>query len=275
MEERERRWREAEAVYAQAIEKDRGYLPHLLGRADLRHERGSWRKDHGLDPLPDYAAAEEDLTRAIEAGSVEARSRRGLVRTQRAVYRIKVKQDPTEDARGAEEDLSIAIERDPRSLRAWTWRGNVRYHRGAWSGSRADFEAAEYDFAEALRIEPRSADVLMRRGRLRARWGRFDEAEADFAASVAVSDRSPWAWSWRGTAWIARDRAKAEEFFARALAIDPEHTDAWEERGRSRFERGDYAGAAADWVRALSLNPGLEKSLAERVAEARRKAAGP
>ncbi len=273
MEERERRWREAERVYDEAIAKDRGYLPHLLGRADLRQERGTWRRIHGLDAHPDYAAAVADLTAAIGAGSLEAVWRRGFVRTQRAVYRIKVGEDPREDARDAEEDLTRVIERDPEAVRAWTWRGNVRYHRGTWSGAESEFDAAAADFEEALRLAPGSSDVLMRRGRLRARRGRFEEAEADFAAAVAANPQSPWAWTWRGTAWIGRDAARAEDCFARALAIDAEHTDAWEERGRSRFGRGDWAGAAADWLRAVALNPGLEKALGERMREAQRKAA--
>jgi tetratricopeptide (TPR) repeat protein/predicted Ser/Thr protein kinase len=277
MEERERRWRDAEAVTTRALARDRGFLPHRFARSDLRQSRGSWRKDHGLDPLPDYAAAEADLAEAlaIDPGSAEAFARRGLVRTQTAVYRIKFGGDPLADARGAEEDLSRAIELDPRRLLAWTWRGNVRYHRGAWlartgGDPAADYEAAERDFAEALRLDPRSSDVLMRRARLRAKRGDLEGAERDFEAAEPHS--SPWAWSWRGTAWIGRDAAKADACFARALGIDPEHTDAWEERGRARFERGDWAGAAADWTRATALNPALERLLGERLGEARRKA---
>lgn len=294
-EDRQRRWREAEDLLTEAIERDRGYVAHLFARSALRHERGSWRKDHGQDPLPDYAAAEADAARAlaIDPGSAEAWMRRGLVRTQRAIYRIKIGGDPREDLAGAEADLTAALERDDAHLAARIWRGNVRSHRGAWlarSGRdpEADFEAADRDLTEALRRAPDSADALMRRGRLRSWRGMPEEAEKDFAESLRRAPRNVWAWTWRGAARArAGDLDGAESCLSEAIAVQRTHAEAWELRGRvrrDRAERREKAGdreaarrdcmaAAADWLEAVTLNPGLEASLGPALREARQKAA--
>lgn len=279
---RERRWLEAEEVLTRAIARDPGLLAHLFARASLRHERGSFRKDHGQDPLPDYAGAEEDLTRAIgiDPDSAEARMRRGLVRTQRVVHKLKVGADAKEDGAAALGDLSKAVELDPAFVSAWIWRGNVRFHLG-------DHEASERDFGEALRLAPGSADVLMRRGRLRSVCGRHEEAERDFAESLRLAPSNVWAWTWRGMARIrAGDPDGAEAHVTEAIRVERTHAEAWEQRGLARRARaaareraGDRAGArrdhtaaAADLLEALTLNPRLEPSAGPPMRESQRKA---
>src|SRR6185436_12769456 len=135
-----------------------------LQRADLRLSRTDFGRNHGLNPLPDYAGAEDDLTRALRLDDTPAvRLRRGIVRTQRAVYKVKYGIDPLSDCAGGEEDLLLAA--DQRTARAWL--GNVRFHRGVWrlntgGDPTADFAAADKEFGAA-----EGYDALMRRGRLR------------------------------------------------------------------------------------------------------------
>lgn len=258
-----------EAVYTKAIALDRGYVPYLFGRADVRHQRGSRKKDHGQDPLADYEAAEEDLNEALrlEPESAEALGRRGLVRTQRGVHRLQIGEDPKPDLAAAEADFTRALALDPGEMRAWIWRGSARYHGGDLAGSAADFEEAAK--------RRRSPDLLMRRGRLRAKLGDYEGAEEDFRASIGLDGRNVWCWQWRGQArLLAGDWAAAEAHFSQAIEIDPEHYYAWEGRGQTRWRRGrkeDVALAAADFERAMALNPRLGASLAPLLKEAREK----
>jgi tetratricopeptide (TPR) repeat protein/predicted Ser/Thr protein kinase len=259
--------REAEEVYARAIAADRGYLPHYFGRAELRHDRGSMKKDHGLDPLPDYALAEADLTEALRLapGSAEAHARRGMVRTQRGVHRKQVGQNARPDFDAAEADLTRAIELDRGRPYAWTWRGNARHHRG-------DFDVAEKDFDEALRLAPGASDVYMRRGRNRAARKAYDAAEADFAESVRLAPANPWAWQWRGDARMAAgDSSGAEGHYAKSIEADRSHFYAWLGRGEARYKLGRFTQAADDWLEAFALNPRLGAGLDERVLELRRR----
>ncbi|MBI3854941.1 MAG: tetratricopeptide repeat protein, partial [Planctomycetes bacterium] len=78
-----------------------------------------------------------------------------------------------------------------------------------------------------------------------------------------------WAWTWRGSARLAAgDWAAAESHLTHAIEVDPEFTEAREQRGHARFEKGDFAGAADDLREAIRLNPSLEPLVGPRLQEA-------
>jgi tetratricopeptide (TPR) repeat protein/predicted Ser/Thr protein kinase len=254
--------RQEEAVTGQ-LQRSGDRVDLLLQRADLRLARTDYGRNRGLNPLPDYAGAEEDLTRALRLeDSPTLRLRRGIVRTQRAVYKVKYGIDPLSDCAGAEEDLLRAG--DQRTARSWL--GNARFHRGVWrlntgGDPTEDFAAAEKEFAAT-----EGFDALMRRGRLRGYQKRFDEAERDFEAALKIAPRNVWAWTWRGKARIAAgDFTGAESHLSHAIEIKHDFTEAWEERGNARFAKGDLAGAKADYREALRLNPSLGPLLAPKL----------
>jgi tetratricopeptide (TPR) repeat protein/predicted Ser/Thr protein kinase len=250
-------WSREEEVLTRDLKQSPERVDLLLRRADLRLARTDYGRNRGLNPLPDYAGAEEDLTRALGRDeSSNLRLRRGIVRTQRAVYKVKYGIDPLSDCAGAEEDLVRAGEAGR------SWLGNVRFHRGVWRLStggdpRADFEAAEKDFTATG-----GHDGLMRRGRLRGYQKRFPEAEQDFQEALKLSPRNVWAWTWRGKARLAAgDFAGAEAHLTHAIEMEREFSEAWEQRGLARFEKRDYGGATADLREAIRLNPSLEPLL--------------
>lgn len=315
----ERAWKRAEELYTQGLERDRGYWPHLLERGQLRWMRGSRRRHRGLDPTPDYAAAEEDFARAlaIRPESAAAETGRGMVRIYRGIYRLETLEDPREFLAAAEEDLTRALARSPDHGRAWMWRGVARFYRGLWLFERGleaerEFEASEADLSEAERRLPEDADVVRWRCRMRAYHGmararagrdpseKFAGSEEDFARVSARTPRNAWTWTWGSLGPLGRalwrqeagqdpgeDYERAEARASRAVELSPEHMEGWKHRGFVRWyraehleARGDrsgareaYAGAAADFLRALSINPTLRHQIGDRAERARRKAA--
>jgi tetratricopeptide (TPR) repeat protein len=256
-------WSRQEEALTRQIQRDPDRVDLLLRRADLRLERTDYDRNRGLNPLPDYAGAEEDLTRAIALEDTPfLRLRRGIVRTQRAVYKVKYGIDPLTDCAGGEEDLLRAG--DERTARSWL--GNVRFHRGVWrlntgGDPTADFAAAEKEFAAT-----EGFDALMRRGRMRGYQKRFDEADRDFEAALKIAPRNVWAWTWRGKSRLAAgDFAGAEAHLSHAIDVKPDFSEAWEERGNARFAKGDFKRAAEDLREAIRLNPSLEPLLRSRL----------
>lgn len=315
----ERSWKRAEELCTQGLERDRGYVPHLLERGRLRWMRGSRRRHRGMDPTPDYAAAEEDFARAleIEPGSAAAGTARGMARIYRGIYRIETLGDPREFLAAAEEDLGAVIARSPDHARAWMWRGVARFYRGLWLfekglDARGEFESSEEDLAEAQRRDPEDTDAGRWRCRMRAYLGMararagedpseaFAGSEEDFERVSARTPRNAWTWTWGSLGPLGRalwregqggdpaeDYGRAEARASRAVELSPDHMEGWKHRGFIRWHRAEhleargdragareaYAGAAADFLRALSINPTLRHQIGDRAERARRKAA--
>jgi tetratricopeptide (TPR) repeat protein/predicted Ser/Thr protein kinase len=282
---------QAEKLFTQGIERDRGYLPHYLGRSELRWNRGSRSRHRGFDPMSDYRAAEQDCSDALQVDPAAARALqfRGQVRVYQGIWFLETDQDPSAVWDAAEADLTKAIEIQPSFSGNWLWRGNCRFYRGFWKAARgrdplADFEAGEKDLSEAVARAVEPSNERRWRGRLRAqhaaaksRAGQdasalFDAAEADFLNIPLRGAHDSWFWTWRSTVWseralakIARSEApltefqRAEEYLKNALEIDRTMMEAWKHRGFVRWQRagyrlsaGDRAGAREDYAAAAA-----------------------
>jgi tetratricopeptide (TPR) repeat protein/predicted Ser/Thr protein kinase len=55
-EQTERKYQQAEELFRQGLERDRGYLSHYFGLGEMQWNRGSRRRHRGLDPTPYYLA---------------------------------------------------------------------------------------------------------------------------------------------------------------------------------------------------------------------------
>jgi tetratricopeptide (TPR) repeat protein/predicted Ser/Thr protein kinase len=317
--ESERKYQQAEEVFRQGLARDRGYLPHYFGLGEMRWSRGSRRRHRGLDPMPDYAAAEKDFTDALAIDPTSARAWqwRCQVRVYHGIWALETDQDPSDALAAALADGTKAIELQPSFSANWLWRGNARFYLGFWKAGRnrdplADLEAGEKDLTEAVTRATEPSNEYRWRGRLRAQVGAalaragrdasswFDQAEKDFGAVTARSQRDAWFLTWRSTAWSERaiaksgrgenpvdDFRKAEEFLTKSVEFDRTHMEGWKHRGFVRWHRAawklsagdragareDYAGAAADFLEALSINPTLKHQIGDRADAARRKAA--
>jgi tetratricopeptide (TPR) repeat protein/predicted Ser/Thr protein kinase len=253
-----------------ALERDPGSIKHLIARSQSRQARADYGRDHGRNPLSDYAKAEEDARRAIavDPQSSEAWLQLSRVKTQRGVYKARYGLDPLEEFASAEADLNQA---NLAPLESRRWRGNLRFQRGmhllrtgAVGDGRKDLEEAEASYSPAG-----DPDAQMRRGWTRAALGKFELADRDFAMALDTKPRHAWAWTRRGEARLqAGDLDGAHRYLSESIRIDPTRADSWEQRGHVRFARRAFADALSDYKQAILLNPAIAPLLAEKLREA-------
>jgi tetratricopeptide (TPR) repeat protein len=216
-EEREKRWAEAIRLFGEARSRDLGYVPHLLGRADVLHTRGDDRMCRGRDPLPDFASGEQDLSEVLRLmkSSLDAIRARADLRTVRGVYLMSRGQDPLPDFRAAETDYDEALRRAPDADSVLRRRGGLFVRRAEYRMDRhedplSELDAAERDLSRALdRRKEESATwgwrgyVRLLRGAHRATIGgdplpEFAAAEKDLSEAIRRFVAYPLAWSHRG-----------------------------------------------------------------------------
>ncbi len=275
-------------------------------RIDAARTEARRRTDTGIERYlrADYAGAIAELTRAIQA---DPRNRTAWV------FRAWSRQ-ARQDWRGAIDDWSQAIELDPSAAGIWIARAQTKLSAG-------DVASATQDATRAIELDPDTSNGWRTRGICWGRAQRWPEAVADFAkaaelepelasnwinlaqvrmqtgdtegtiadleeairrgvvnpdsirsqidelrskATPASPTRTPTAEDWKeAERWreagdakaAARDYAGAEADYGKALAINPLSARASRSRGSARFALGDTEGALADLDRAISLQP--------------------
>lgn len=264
-----------EAKASEALSRNPQDAEAWVARGQARQWRGDVIREHGRNPLPDYAAADADFARALAlAPGWRPRIGLGMTAAQRAEFKMDNTIDPSSDLDVAEAHLRQATAHP--SWRLWT--ATVRFLKAAWRARggadvTAELTTADGEYTQALETplsREERAFTFANRGRVRVRLGRFDEAEADFARSLDLAPDYVWCWRQRAEARLAAgDRETAERYLTTALTLDPRHVRAWQGRGDLRFARGDRAGAVADWQQALTLDPTLATVLTPKIARAR------
>jgi len=165
------RWRSA------GIERDRGYLPHLDGRAMTHLMASLTLESRGEDASGRFQAAIDDLTEALrrEPGRAASLRLRGYVRATCASHRQRRGDDPGQLYSAAIEDLDHALAREPSHSAAMTWRGDARLNWGTHLlGTTGDseplFKAAIEDFGKAVKVASKREDAWVRRGLAHVNW---------------------------------------------------------------------------------------------------------
>jgi serine/threonine protein kinase len=265
-------WRREEDAHTAAIERDPAQAAsHLVSRSIVREDRCEFSFRRGRNAFADSAAAEADLTRALEIDPSfrSAYYRRGRIRVQRAINKLKYGLDPTQDLDAAEPDLRHNV--DIRS--ATSWLGHLQFLRGVWKSDRGENGRPDFEASVATLGPLQDAYSLMRLGHSLAYLGRFAESERAFAESVRLLPANVWAHiKWGMARALAGDLAGAEAHLTRAIEIDATYPNAWEERANARLARRAYAEAAADYQQAIAINSALEPLVGPRLREARARA---
>jgi tetratricopeptide (TPR) repeat protein len=274
IEERERKYRAEEESYTQGLERDKGYLPYLIRRGQMRISRGHYMAEHGRDPTADFDLAEADLNLALEKDpdSFEALQSRCLGRIYRGHYKLPPGADPLPDFRRGEEDADVLtrLPPHPRMWPVWRLKGDSCFLRGKdlaprGRDPRADFSSARAAYQKMLELSRNNQETAGAQaclGQLLGEWaahvGRiagdpthlFRESEVWFARAFKIQPDSQWHLRWRATVLVARaewresrgadpftDFALAEEDLVRTIRLQPDMTSAWKERARLHFSR--------------------------------------
>lgn len=110
--------------------------------------------------------------------------------------------------------------------------------------------------ARALAADPRNVDKIIALGVAQSGARQFREAIATFTRGLAISPDNAMLLRWRGHRYLSvREFDKAMADLDRAVQLDSTIYGVWYHRGIVRFVRGDFAGAAEDFARALPLAP--------------------
>jgi len=257
--DQEQGWRRVEALFTKARSHDQGYAPHLFHRGAVRGLLGDLRVNRGEDPMPDLAAAEEDLRLAVELqpAYVQAWKSRGVVRLRRALYRREHGSDALPDYAEAEQSLAQALALRPSDADGWWRQGTVRGFRAVDRAGRNedpadDFRAADEDLGRAATLDAAFAAPWNARGYFRTQRGlhRLEQGgnpDDEFAAAARDLEEAlrlqPEYWTaLKNRAHLAVCRARraadptgdlraAVKDLSEAVRINQTYLDAWVLRG--------------------------------------------
>jgi len=135
--------------------------------------------------------------------------------------------------------------------------GSRQYRSAAGVEYRAQRDTGAIARAEsALAASPRNVDLIIRLGVAQSGARQFREAIKTFTRGVAIAPQNALLYRWRGHRYLStRQFDRAMEDFRKGLAIDSTVYGIWYHLGIVRFARGDYAGAADAFTRALPRSP--------------------
>jgi serine/threonine-protein kinase len=285
-EQLERAWADAERAYSEGLARDRGYLPHWLGRGSIRTARANLHWDTGRDPSADFTGAEADFAEAMRLRpSADLFIRRSGLYSSRGSYNSRHGRDPLPWWKKGDDDLHEAIRLDPGSGLAWSrlaynCRGRGEYLVARGRSPLDDCRIAEDYIARALLIDPRDGSAWMNRGAMlacrgmeRAAGGEdpttdYERAEQAYNESLRFDKLIRGPWERRGylrlqrARWVlsregdaSADLRLAEEDLTRALELSSRFTMARLARAMVRRTRSDLAGAESDLALVLQENP--------------------
>jgi tetratricopeptide (TPR) repeat protein len=142
-----------------------------------------------------------------------------------------------------------AIQLDPTVVAGYAALGTIQFY-NEW-----DFAAAEQTFRTALAIDPSDGFVRQRFSMLLAARGRLDEAIPVAQECVRLEPSLPLRYTSLGTIYYyARDNARAQAEFRRALAISPGFPVAFFGLGLLSAAQGRYDEAIGNVQRAIAVS---------------------
>ncbi len=160
-------------AYERAIEADRGYAPHWLGRAQARQAISLSRLTRRIDVRPEFDEAERDATRAVELDPRDAEALwwRGNLRSNATLARIFAGQSADDGFERADADFALALERAPGDVRIHVSRAKARLNLGVLRRQLGEesgpaFDAAEQSATRAIDVAPGRAEGWLVRARI-------------------------------------------------------------------------------------------------------------
>lgn len=108
----------------------------------------------------------------------------------------------------------------------------------------------------ALAADPRNIDKIIALGVAQSGVRQYREAIATFSRGLAIAPNHALLYRWRGHRYLSvRELDRAEEDLSRGSRLDSTSYGSWYHLGIVRYARGDFAGAAQAFDRALPISP--------------------
>jgi tetratricopeptide (TPR) repeat protein len=174
-----------------------------------------------------------------------------------ALGRLLVRQQMVE---GAETQIETALRLEPRLTMAHFLLGEIALYRSNPQGAAAEFQ-------KELAVNPTVWLVYWRLGEAYMRLGNYDEAEKVLKKAIWLNEASPGAFILLGEiALKKKDPALASGFLERAIALDPQNSDAhsslataYQELGREKDANQQFE--LSKTLRNQKLNSGKDEQL--------------
>ena len=129
------------------------------------------------------------------------------------------------------------------------------YQKGLVAYKKDEFEVAINHFDKAAKIFAIPSFYIYR-GITYILTSRFDRALDDFDKAVQLDPNCANSYNNRGTAWYQKgDFDKALDDFDKAVQLNPNFAVAYNNRGAAWYQKGDFDKALADSTKAIQLNP--------------------
>jgi eukaryotic-like serine/threonine-protein kinase len=246
-------------------------------------------RGYAAGELGEFDAAEADFTRAMELSKDDGVHygvlvNRGAMRIRRGtneqamqdlVRAIQLKPNQYQAhanlglAYRNEERWAEALEQFDIAIRLAPDQSSLYHNRGLISLNRQDLAAALSDFEQAINLASGPiqsvVDDHVQRGRILHRQKRYAEALAAYEAALKLQPGNRTVERLRADTLLALGRG-SEALIAFDVYLEPTDTDpdAYRQRGFERARVADYAGAQADFTRALVLEPDSPSTRARR-----------
>ena len=161
--------------------------------------------------------------------------------------------------------LTCLVESRRLELEAWYYRFSyveapapeARFRLAGTYFAMGEWLAAAVQLRKIERMRPLSPDELFLKAEASLRLDLLDEAQASIEACLEAEPRRQEAVEERANILYLRGKYPELRDYAQDLVMaEPENARLWTLLGHARFNLGDYIGAARDYGRAASLEPG-------------------
>jgi tetratricopeptide (TPR) repeat protein len=143
---------------------------------------------------------------------------------------------------------SAALNLNPTNSDAYVNRGQFYV-----SENRGDLALS--DFNHAIQLDSNAAQAYINRGNLYLLSGNRIQATSDFTRAIKLDPLSSSAWYNRGTAEIGNDLSSAEQDLLKAVELDQNYFDAYNNLGSVYYQLNDLNKAEWAFTNATNLNP--------------------
>jgi tetratricopeptide (TPR) repeat protein len=183
-----------------------------------------------------YASAIELLQGRGESNLINAHYNRGLAYLKKGGYESAIS------------DFTRVIQMNPKDSRAYYNRGNALALTNL-------HERAINDYSRAIELDPEKAYLYYSRGlTYQEERESYERAIDDFKTAITLNPEDKKSYCFLGiTHYKKKDYRKAQQYFGKALSIDPAYAEAMTGRGQAYLRSGKMKNALSDFKKACDM----------------------